>query len=236
MKTVILAGGKGTRLQPYTLVVPKPLVPVGGMPVIELIIRTVRRSGLDEFIVTTGYLGDLIKAVCGDGSRWGVNICYSEEYEPLGTIGPLRLLKEQLTETFIVVNGDTITDIDLQHLVRFHHEHKGIATIAATRRSVQIELGVLEMRSDGALTGFQEKPRHEYGASMGLYIFEPEILEFIPDEGSFGFDDLVHSFLAAEAPVFVYTHTGYWLDIGTKSDLEQAQEEHQLIRDTVGAD
>lgn len=104
MKTVILAGGRGTRLQPYTLVVPKPLVPVGGMPVIELIIKRLRRFGLDDLVVTTGYLGNLIKSVCGDGSQWAVNIEYSEESEPLGTIGPLRLIQEQLTETFIVIN------------------------------------------------------------------------------------------------------------------------------------
>ena len=236
MKTVILAGGRGTRLQPYTLVVPKPLVPVGGMPVIELIIKRLRRCGLDDYIVTTGYLGDLIKAVCGDGSRWGVNIEYSDEHEPLGTIGPLRLIQDQLTRPFIVVNGDTVTDVDFHRLMKFHLEHHGIATIAATRRTTQIELGVLETDSQDALVDFQEKPCHEYLASMGIYVFEPEILEYIPAQGSFGFDDLMHAFLAAEAPVYVYTHPGYWLDIGIKSDLERAQEEYELIRHRVTGD
>ena len=236
MKTVILAGGKGTRLQPYTLVVPKPLVPVGGMPVIELIIKRLQRFGLDQLIVTTGYLGDLIKAVCGDGSRWGVHIDYSDEHEPLGTIGPLKLIQDHLTETFVVVNGDTITDIDLQQLLIFHHEKKAIATIAATRRSVQIELGVLETNEDDALMQFREKPSHEYAASMGLYVFEPDIMEFIPDSGAFGFDDLVHAFLAAEAPVYVYSHPGYWLDIGIKSDLEQAQDQYELILHKMAGD
>lgn len=236
MKTIILAGGRGTRLQPYTLVVPKPLVPVGGMPVIELIIKRLRRFGLDEFIITTGYLGDLIKAVCGEGTRWGVHIEYSDEIEPLGTIGPLNLIKDQLTETFIVVNGDTVTDIDLRQMMRFHYEHKALATIAATRRSEQIELGVLEVNSDGALVGFQEKPRHEYIASMGLYIFEPGILDLIPDSGVFGFDDLIHASLAAEAPVYVYSHSGFWLDIGIKADLERAQDEYELIRSAVIGD
>ncbi|MGH2543629.1 MAG: nucleotidyltransferase family protein, partial [Ardenticatenaceae bacterium] len=181
-------------------------------------------------------LGDLIKAVCGDGSRWGVHIEYSDEQEPLGTIGPLRLIREQLTETFIVVNGDTITDIDLQDLMNFHYEHKGIATIAATNRSYQIELGVLKINQDGALQQFIEKPRQEYLASMGLYVFEPEILGFIPQGGSFGLDDLVHAFLATEAPVYVYTHPGYWLDIGIKTDLERAQEEFETIRHRVTGD
>ena len=233
MKTVILAGGRGTRLQPYTLVVPKPLVPVGGMPVIELIITRIRRFGLDDLIVTTGYLGDLIKAVCGDGSRWGVHIEYSDEEEPLGTIGPLRLVQDQLTETFIVVNGDTVTDIDMGQLMEFHFQKKGIATIATSNRAVQIELGVLESDQDGNLVGFVEKPRHEYLASMGLYVFEPDILKFIPPGGSFGFDDLMLGFLAAEAPVYVYTHPGYWLDIGIKSDLERAQEEYESMSDRV---
>lgn len=236
MKTVIPAGGRGTRLQPYTLVVPKPLVPIGGMPVLELIIKRLRRFGLDDFIITTGYLGDLIKAVCGDGSRWGVHIEYSDEQEPLGTIGPLKLIEEQLTETFVVVNGDTITDIDLHELIKFHRAHKSLATIAATRRTTQIELGVLETNGDGNLVGFREKPRHEYLASMGLYVFEPGILEHIPNGGSFGFDDLVRSFLASEAPVSVYTHPGYWLDIGIKEDLERAQEEYELIRERMTGD
>jgi len=236
MKTVILAGGRGTRLQPFTLVVPKPLVPVGGMPVIELIIKRLRRFGLDDYIVTTGYLGDLIKAVCGDGSRWGVNIEYSDEDEPLGTIGPLREIQDQLTQTFIVVNGDTITDVDFQRLIKFHREHKGIATVAATRRTTQIELGVLETDHEGTVIDFQEKPCHEYLASMGLYVFEPAILEFIPPQGSFGFDDLMRAFLTAEAPVNVYTHPGYWLDVGIKSDLERAQEEYESIRERVTGD
>jgi mannose-1-phosphate guanylyltransferase len=208
-------------------------MPVGGMPVIELIIRRLRRFGLDDFIVTTGYLGDLIKAVCGDGSRWGVNIQYSNEDEPLGTIGALKLIQDQLTETFIVINGDTITDIDLGQLMRFHFEHKGIATIAGTHRTTQTELGVLETNHECSLVGFQEKPRNEYLASMGLYVFEPAILDYIPDGGPFGFDDLVHACLASEAPVYVYTHSGYWLDIGIKADLERAQEEFELIRDRV---
>ena len=236
MKIIILAGGQGTRLQPYTLVVPKPLVPVGGMPVIELIIKRLSKFGIDEFIVTTGYLGDLIKAVCGDGSRWQVHIEYSDENEPLGTIGPLNLIQDQLTETFLVVNGDTITDVDLYSLVRFHHDHKAIATIASTRRTAQIELGVLHTNDDGSVMGFQEKPRHEYLASMGLYIFEPEILEFIPDNGAFGFDELMSALLAAEAPVYVYTHPGYWLDIGIHADLERAQKEHDFIREMVVGD
>ena len=236
MKSVILAGGRGTRLQPYSLVVPKPLVPVGGMPVVELIIRRLRKFGLDEFIVTTGYLGDLIKAVCGDGSRWGVHIEYSDEPEPLGTIAPLNLIRDQLTESFIVVNGDTITDIDFHQLVKFHREHKGIATIAATRRDAQIELGVLQVNQEGGLTGFQEKPCYEYIASMGLYVFEPDILEFIPERGAFGFDDLMYAFMEAEAPVYVYSHPGYWLDIGIMSDLQRAQDDYELIRHKVIGD
>ena len=233
MKTIILAGGRGARLQPYTLVVPKPLVPVGSMPVIELIIKRFHRFGLDDLIVTTGYLGDLIKAVCGDGSRWGVNIRYSDEYEPLGTIAPLRLVQDELTETFIVVNGDTITDIDLDDLLSFHYRNKGIATIAACGRTVQIELGVLQTDDSDAVVKFREKPRHEYLASMGLYVFEPEILDFIPKRGSFGFDDLMHAFSVAEAPVYVYTHPGYWLDIGILTDLQTAQDESELILQKV---
>lgn len=233
MKCVILAGGRGTRLQPYSLVIPKPLVPVGDMPVIELIIRGLRRFGLHEFIVTTGYLGDLIKAVCGDGSRWGVHIQYSDEPEPLGTIAPLNLIRHELTETFVVVNGDTITDIDLHELMKFHHQHAGIATIAATHRATQIELGVLKVNEASGLVGFHEKPCHEYIASMGLYVFEPDVLMFIPECGVFGFDDLVRAFMEAEAPVYVYSHTGYWLDIGILSDLQRAQDEYELIREKV---
>src|ERR1700756_2633056 len=156
MKTVILAGGRGTRLRPYTMVLPKPLVPVGNQPVLELLIKRLRKSGLSEIIITTGYLGSLIKALCGDGSKWGVNILYSEEKEPMGTIGPLALINGQLKETFLVTNGDVVTDLDFRKLVEFHKKKGGVATIATFRKKVKLDLGVLECNEGQCIVNFME--------------------------------------------------------------------------------
>jgi len=226
MKAVILAGGKGTRLRPYTYVLPKPLMPVGDVPVIEMLLKWLCRNGLQQVCITIGYLGNLIQSLCGDGNQWGMEITYSEEPEPLGTIGPLLLIRNQLTETFLVLNGDVITDLSLRDFISFHREQQGLLTVAVTDKSMKLDLGVLDSEKD-RVSHFKEKPTIKFKVSMGIYCMEPEILEFIPKGVYFGFDDLMHSMLDRKVPVYCYNHGGLWMDIGRQEDFLRAQEMFQ---------
>ena len=223
MKAVIQAGGKGTRLRPYTMVMPKPMMPVGEQPVIEVLLKWLRRWDIKETFITTGYLGHLIKALCSDGKQWDMDIKYSEEHEPLGTIGPLCKIQEYLTETFLVLNGDLITDLDLRDFTEFHKQNKGMVTIAVTNQVINIDFGVLE-DDDCRVTGFREKPKLTFQVSMGIYCMEPQVLEFIPRQVPFGFDNLMHALLSHNMPVNLYKHNGLWLDIGQEKDFNHVQE------------
>jgi len=223
MKAVIQAGGLGTRLRPYTMVLPKPLMPVSGTPVIEMLLKWLRRNGVLESYITTGYLGHLIKALCGDGSQWDLDISYSEEPEPLGTVGALTLLEQKLDETFLVLNGDLITDLNINEFKNFHNSHGGLLTVGVTNKTVNVDLGVLDL--DGAVvTGFHEKPTLNYTVSMGIYFMQPGILDFIPKGVPFGMDNLIHAMLAKGEKVHVFKHDGMWMDIGRPEDFETAQD------------
>ncbi len=223
LKAVIQAGGQGTRLRPYTMILPKPLMPLGGVPVIEVMLKWLRRNGTEQAYITTGYLGHLIKALCGNGCQWDMKIEYSIEPEPLGTVGALTLLKEQLTETFYVMNGDLLTDLDLHAFRDFHRSHGGMLTVATTLKKVKIDLGVLELDGE-VVSGFKEKPVLDYTVSMGVYCMEPEVLDLIPSGIPYGFDDLMHQMLDRKLPVHVYKHSGLWMDIGRPEDFQKAQE------------
>ena len=223
MIAVIQAGGKGTRLRPYTLALPKPLMPVGDLPVIEVLLKWLRRWGIKESWITLGYLGGLIRSLCGDGSQWDMKIQYSQEPEPLGTIGPLRLIKVHLKDTFLTVNGDLISDLNLRDFVNYHRKHGGLITVAITEKNVKVDLGVLES-TNGQMIGFREKPSMQFSASMGIYCMEPEILDLVPTGSPFGFDVLMHAMLDQNLPVYLYRHNGLWLDIGREEDFKHAQE------------
>ena len=229
MKAVIQAGGQGTRLRPYTLIMPKPMMPLGDKPVIEVLIKWLRKNGVLEAYVTTGHLGHLIRALCGDGSQWGLSIEYSEEPEPLGTVGALNLLDGRLDDTFLMLNGDLITDLDLYAFRSFHRSHGGKLTVAVTPKLVHVDLGVLDTDGD-RVTGFREKPSLRYTVSMGVYCMEPEIIEYIPKGIPFGFDDLMHAMLEAGDPVHVFQHDGLWMDIGRPEDFQAAQLEFERNR------
>lgn len=222
MIAVIQAGGKGTRLQPYTLVLPKPLMPVGNFPVIENLLKWLRRNGIHEVFITVGYLGHLIRSICGDGTQWDMKIRYSEESEPLGTMGPLNLIRDQLNETFLVLNGDLVTNLDLREFIASHKERGGPVTVAVTQKNIKVDLGVLDCQN-GRMAGFREKPEMKFLVSMGIYCMEPQILEHIPKGMSFGFDDLMHEMLDKDIPVHTYRHEGIWMDIGREQDFVAAQ-------------
>ena len=178
MKVVILAGGKGSRLYPYTVVLPKPLMPIGDLPILEVILRQLRCCRLTDITLAVGHLGNLIQTFFGDGSKWGMNIKYSFEDRPLGTVGPLTCLKD-LKQTFMVMNGDLLTTLDYSRLVEFHKAQKAIATVASQKRSVDVDFGVIQKDQDDRMVKYIEKPRLSYLVSMGIYLFEPEILDFI---------------------------------------------------------
>ena len=223
MIAVIQAGGKGTRLRPYTLVMPKPLMPVGDQPVLEILLKWLRRWGVKKTYITIGYLGHLIRSLCNSGDKWGMEISFSQEPEPLGTVGGLRLLQDRLTETFITVNGDLITDLDLRALISLHKEKKGLLTVGITERRVKLDYGILDSK-ESSVTNFREKPTLKFKVSMGIYCMEPEILELIPQNVPFGFDDLVHEMMHQGLPIHTYEHSGLWLDIGREEDFKYAQE------------
>jgi NDP-sugar pyrophosphorylase family protein len=230
MKAVVLAGGKGTRLAPFTTVIPKPLMPIGDMPILEVMLRQMKRAGVDEVVLAIGHLGQLLRAFFGDGSQYGLRISYSIEERPLGTAGPLALI-DGLDEPFLVVNGDTLTMLDLAEFSAFHHRSGAIATIALSQRLMNIDLGVVQVNEDGAVVGYVEKPKYEFQASMGIYLFEPRALKYIPRGEYFDFPTLVLRLLEAGEDVAGYRFEGYWKDLGRPEDYEQAVADFERMRE-----
>lgn len=229
MKAVILAGGQGTRLAPYTQILPKPLMPIGDRPILEVLLRQMKRAGITEVILTVGYLAELLRAFFKDGSELGMKITYSREEKPLGTAGPLSLI-QGLDSTFLVANGDVLTTLDLNALLQFHHEHKGIATIAVHQRQVKIDLGVIEWNGRHRISGYREKPILEYTVSMGIYVFEPRVLSYIPYNTYLDFPDLVLKMIEAGEVVNGYKFDGYWMDLGRPEDYAKASEDYLRMR------
>ena len=229
MKAVILAGGKGTRLAPYTTIFPKPLMPIGDMPILEVLLRQMKTAGVDEAILTVGHLAHLLRAFFGDGRQLGLKITYSMEKKALGTAGPLAMVGG-LDETFLMSNGDVLTTLDLKDLVAFHKEQGGIATIAMHHRKVHIDLGVIHCNGDHCITGYTEKPDLDYTVSMGVYVFEPRVLAYIPAGEYLDFPNLVLKLLAAGERVVGYPFKGYWQDIGRPDDYEQANRDFEKMR------
>jgi NDP-sugar pyrophosphorylase family protein len=223
MKAVIQCGGKGTRLRPHTSVLPKPLMPIGARPVLELVLKWLRRNGIREVFVTTGYLGHLIRSVCGDGDQWNMRITYTQEIEPLGTIGPLSLLRDQLDAPFLVLNGDVLTDLNLNQFINSHRKRNAAITIATATRTMKMDFGVID-ETDGRVNGFREKPDVSHLVSMGIYCMDPVVLERVPSGVPFGFDDLMLQMLDDGDAVNVFKHNGLWLDIGRVEDFLKAQD------------
>jgi NDP-sugar pyrophosphorylase family protein len=226
---ILLAGGKGTRLAPYTTVLPKPLMPVAEMPILEIVIRQLRHYGFRNIVISVGHLEGLIRAFFGDGSKWGVKIDYVSEDTPLGTIGPVRLVSG-LDKPFVVMNGDLLTSIDYGALYDYHLAGKQAATVATTTKEIRISLGVLDIDADRNLVGFREKPVHSYSASMGIYVFSPSIIDFIPPRTHYGFDNLMLDMLSKKQMIRSYPYDGLWLDIGRHEDYEHASEEFERNR------
>lgn len=233
---VILAGGKGTRLAPMTRVLPKPLMPLVDGPIIDVLLRQLRLQGWDGATLSVGHMADLIRAYCGSGSRWDMRLEYVEEAEPLGTVGPLALLPEAAVgDALLVMNGDLLTTLRFAELVAAHRRSEALATIAVYRRDVQMEFGVLELLPDdeGGLprvTSYTEKPEIPATVSMGVYVFRPEVLEYIDKGVRLDLPELVHRLMADGRTVTAYPFDGYWLDIGRHSDYQAAIDDFETIR------
>jgi NDP-mannose synthase len=225
-RAVVLAGGRGSRLAPYTTVLPKPLMPVGERPILEILLRQLGAAGLDDVTLAVGHLAHLVRAVVGDGSTHGVSVRYHEEERALGTVGPLASIPD-LDGTFVLVNGDVLTTLDFRELVRAHQEAGNELTIATHRRTVRADYGVLH--TDGPLggtnrvVGYDEKPELAYTVSMGVYVLEASAIETLEPGGRCDFPDLVLALLARGAAVGSYAFDGYWLDIGREDDFRRAQ-------------
>ncbi|MFZ2089267.1 MAG: sugar phosphate nucleotidyltransferase [Desulfobaccales bacterium] len=224
MRVIILAGGKGVRLAPVTEVIPKPLVPLGGMPIMEVVIRRLAAQGFRCLTLAVGYLSELIQAYFQDGSRWGVDIDYAFEPEPLGTAGPLSRIPG-LTEPFLVMNADILTNLDFRDLVSHHRQRGNLATIGAYECQVKIDFGVIIQNGRDRIGDYLEKPTHTHLVSMGVYMFDPEVLNFIEGPGYLDFPDLVKRLLTAEKQVGFFRFSGYWLDIGRHEDYDRACQE-----------
>lgn len=225
-RAILLAGGKGTRLKPYTLTMPKPLVPVGDYPIIEIIIRQLVKHGFTHITLTVNHMADMIKEFCGDGSKWGILIDYSLETKPLSTMGPLRLIQD-LPENFLVMNGDVLTNINYGQFFDKHVKEGNVFTVSAYERDHKVDYGVLETNETNQLVAFKEKPILHYKVSMGVYMLNKACLDVIPDDTFYGFDHLMLDLIKNNNPATVKVFDGYWLDIGRPDDYEQAINDYE---------
>jgi NDP-sugar pyrophosphorylase family protein len=230
MKAVILAGGKGTRLSPYTTVFPKPLMPIDGMPILEVVVRQLAHFGIKDLIFAVSRQSEpLLSAYFGDGSQFRVKVAYAREEEPLGTVGPLSRMRN-LPPSFLVMNGDILTTLDYGRLIRYHEQRKPMITIAMSQKKVPIDFGVLEFDQANRLAHYREKPVLSYSVSMGIYVFDREVLNWIPRDRYFDFPNLIQKLLRKGQRILCYPNQDFWLDIGRHEDYEEAQKRFQKMR------
>jgi NDP-sugar pyrophosphorylase family protein len=228
MQAIILAGGKGTRLKPFTNTLPKPLVPIGDIPILEVILRQLKYYGVDRVTLAVSHMARLIQAFFERGEHLGISIAYSTEDKILGTSGPLKLIKE-LDEDFIVMNGDLLTTIDYQDLFEFHLLNRAAATIATFEKEIKIDLGVLET-SGNEFKDYIEKPIYKFTVSMGIYILNRKVLAYIPEDKKFDMPELILALRDADERVVCYKGNYEWLDIGRVADYETALEQFEKKR------
>jgi NDP-sugar pyrophosphorylase family protein len=224
MKVVILAGGEGKRLRPYTEVIPKPLLPIGRekKPVLDRVLRQLKIQGYNDVVLAVNYKVDYFRYFFKDGSERGMAITYSEELKPLGTAGPLKNLEAQLTEDFFVMNGDLITDLDVREVEKFHKQQEADVTIVTRNIEIPVDYGVMEVKGD-RVVGWNEKPKLRSEISTGMYMVNPKVLGYVPRNQFYGMNDLVGSIIADKGKVLRFLYDGRWIDIGKIDDFEKAQ-------------
>jgi NDP-sugar pyrophosphorylase family protein len=226
MKAVILAGGLGTRLRPFTQVIPKPLLPVGESSVLEIQLLSLKQHGVDHVFIATNYLSELVTAYIGDGSKWGVRVEFSRETQPLGTCGPVSLLRDRLPEPFFLVNGDILTTLDFGRVYGFARQLDADLTVVTKELVTPFEFGQVLGRGD-YIEGIQEKPDLKFEILAGVYVLRPALFDVIPHDTPYGIDQLIRDLLAAGRKVGKYLMHEYWLDIGQQGTYEEAQEAYR---------
>jgi NDP-sugar pyrophosphorylase family protein len=226
MKAIILAGGLGSRLKPFTQTIPKPLLPLGEKAILEVQLERLKHYGFDEIYIATNYKSGYIEKFIGDGSRYGVNLTISREEKKLGTAGPLSLLKESLTEPFLVMNGDILSLIDLNDFYQFAIDKKTILSVVIKKEITPYLFGNIFFKGD-YVTGIEEKPDIVRFIIAGIYVMRPSIFKFIPDNTFFGMDLLMNDLLKNEKKISKYELKEYWLDIGRVDDYQKAQDFYQ---------
>lgn len=231
---VILAGGRGTRLRPFTYVLPKPLLPIAERPILDVVLSCLARDSCHKVTIAVGHLGHMIELYCGSGQQWGMEIDYFREDEPLGTVGALASLDPAPSTPFVVMNGDVLCDVSFERLVQAHHESGAELTINTFNRTVRDELGILERDSSGDVVAYHEKPEHSYLVSTGIYVVSPSTVDLIPRGEYMDFPDLVKTMIAADRRVHSHVHDGYWLDLGRPDDFAMANEKFDTIRPLLG--
>lgn len=222
-RAVILCGGKGTRLKPYTVVLPKPLMPIGKYPIIEVIIRQLKSYGFKRITLAVNHQAEIFKAFFGNGDKWDIKIDYVLEQKPLGTMGPLTLI-DDLDDSFLVMNGDVLSDLDFDNFYTQHQNSKSIFSILSFKRKQLIDFGVLDRSSENYLSGFREKPEFDFEVSTGIYMVDKETVKYIPKNSFFGFDTLMLKLIDLDEKVNLIEHKGLWLDIGRPDDYMMATE------------
>jgi len=221
MMAVILAGGKGTRLKPFTMSIPKPLLPLGDVPILEILLKQLARAGFTRIVMTLGHMAPVFQAYFGNGAKLGLKISYVIEEEPLGTAGPLRLIPD-LDENFLVMNGDLLTTLDFRDLLQFHCQNKAWGTISLQKRTVHIDYGVVRTAADGTLAEYVEKPTIPYEVSMGINLLNRNCAQFIPASGKYDMPQLMADMRQAGHRVMCYRPDCYWKDIGRFDDYQEA--------------
>ena len=232
VKAIVLCGGKGTRLRPYTYNIPKPMLPLGKKPLLEYVLNSLRSAGITEVFLTVGYLHEQIKEHFGDGARVGMKLHYSVESSELGTAGSIIPLMGKMDDTFVVMMGDHLSNLEIAKVVEFHKKHGAIATVALNKKGVPLEYGVADLEGD-RIVRFREKPIVENYVNTGVYVFEPEIFEHIKPREDFA-ADVFPRLLEKKLKVCGYVFTDYWLDIGRTTDYEHINQFISVIDLTKG--
>ena len=218
MQAIIMAGGKGTRMRPYTNILPKPLLPIGTNSILELNIKQLSDAGIDNIIIAVGYLGQLIETIIGNGDRFGLSIRYSYEHEPLGTVGAISMMRDRLEDDFYVMNGDILTDVNYSALKRFHLENNSDVTISTYIKKHKVRLGVLQI-NESIVEDYIEKPTTDYCVSMGIYYMNKNIVrDYIEDEKQLDFPNLIKKLIKNDKKCISYRHDGLWIDLGTSQE------------------
>lgn len=234
MRAIVLAGGMGTRLKPYTTLIPKPLVPIGNeYSILEIILMQLKKSGFSHVTMTVNHLSHLIMAYFGNGEKWGLKIDYSIEDKPLSTIGPITLIND-LPDDFLVMNGDILCDLNYAGFMDFHKKNKNLVTVSTYKRDTKIDFGVLKYTEDGTINDFIEKPVYHFDVSMGIYCINKSVITALAKNEKYGFDNLMIDGIKNNMKYRVKPFSGFWLDIGRPDDYDYCNENYPKIKEMLG--